>query len=556
MEESLNPVATRDPEPQPEPSASARVLAGLRTLGPTRLAFLGLAALGLLGAFGWILARVAEPEPALLYADLDIDDSAAITSRLEALGVPYQLKGDGAAILVPADRALRLRLALAEEGLPRGGSVGYEIFDSGEVFGTSSFVADVNLKRALEGELARTIGALSGVRAARVHLVLPKRELFRREQIQPSASITLQVIGGRRLATQQVQGIRHLVAAAVPDLEPERVTLVDERGDLLARAGDGTVAGVLPSQAEEYRDAYETRLERRIEDLLERSLGPGRVRAEVTAELDFDQVSTTEETYDPEGQVVRSTQTIEEESALAEQDKDEPVTVAGNLPTENVAGGTGRTNNENTTRAEETVNYEISRTVTNHTRAGGQVRRLSVAVLVDGTSTPDEVGEMVYAARSADEIAQIAILVRSAIGFDAGRGDVVEVINMPFSEPEPIEAGPGWFDLTKNDVFRLSEILALGLVTILLITMVLRPALKQLAAAEPALAGIGHLNPLDGTAAAPALQAPEPEREPARIDLDQVEGLIRADLVHKVGDAVARHPDEVVGIIRTWLHEG
>ena len=551
MEDAPNPVATSDTDAQPTPSAATRLRAGLRALGPTRLAVLGLAAVALLGVFGWAIARVAEPEPALLYTGLAIDDSAAITRRLEALGVPYELEQDGGTILVPADRALRLRLTLAEEGLPRGGSVGYEIFDNGDVFGTSSFVADINLKRALEGELARTIGAIAGVRGARVHLVLPKRELFRRQQIEPTASITLQMAGGRQLVSRQVQGIRHLVAAAVPDLEPERVTVVDERGDLLARAGDDTENGVLPSRAEEYRDAYETRLERRIEELLERSLGPGRVRAEVTAEIDFDQVSTTQETYDPEGQVVRSTQTVEEESELAERDQNDAVTVAGNLPTEDPAGGAARTNNENTTRAEETINYEISRTVTNHTRAGGRVRRLSVAVLVDGTSAPDGSGEVVYSPRPAQEIAQIATLVRSAIGFDADRGDVVEVINMPFSEPPPIETGPAWFDITKHDVFRLSEILALGLVTLLLITMVFRPALKQLQAPEPALAGPGALAQLDPPQEPAALEPPEHER----IDLDHVDGLVRADLVRKVGQAIDAHPDEVAGIIRTWLHE-
>jgi flagellar M-ring protein FliF len=527
------------------------VLAGLRALGPTRLAVLGLAALALLGAFGWALARVAEPEPVLLYTGLAIADSAAITRRLEALGVPYELEQDGGTILVPADRALRLRLTLAEEGLPRGGSVGYEIFDSGDIFGTSSFVADLNLKRALEGELARTIGAIAGVRGARVHLVLPKRELFRREQIEPSASITLQMAGGRQLGSRQVQGIRHLVAAAVPDLEPERVTVVDERGDLLARAGDDTEGGVLPSRAEEYREAYESRLERRIEDLLERSLGPGRVRAEVTAELDFDQVSTTEETFDPEGQVVRSTQTIEEETELAERDQDEAVTVAGNLPTEDAAGGAARTSNENTNRAEETINYEISRTVTNHTRAGGRVRRLSVAVLVDGTSTPDENGELVYAPRPAEEIAQIGTLVRSAIGFDAERGDVVEVINMPFSEPPPIETGAGWLDVTKQDLFRLGEILTLCVVTLLLITMVFRPALKQLQPPVPAIAGAGAIGQLEAPPEPAALEPPEHER----VDLDHVDGLVSADLVRKVGQAIDAHPEEVTGIIRTWLHE-
>jgi flagellar M-ring protein FliF len=196
---------------------------------------LGATALGLLGLFAFLLLRVAEPHLTLLYRELEPEDSAAIVGRLEALGVTFRLQGDGRVVLVPADRALRLRMTLAEEGLPRGGTVGDEIFDQQSALGTTDFLANVNLRRALEGELARTIASLADVRAARVHLVLPRRELFRRQQIEPSASVTLHMYRGRRLDRRQMQAVQHLVAAAVPGLSPAGIALVDHQGTLLAR---------------------------------------------------------------------------------------------------------------------------------------------------------------------------------------------------------------------------------------------------------------------------------------------------------------------------------
>ena len=232
-----------------------------------------------------------------------------------------------------------------------------------------------------KGSCRERSAALKDVKAARVHLVLPKRELFRREKVEPSASVTLRMYGGRRLDQRQVAAIQHLVAASVPGLQPDRITLVDDRGTLLVRGGEIAPGEGLATRAEDYRIAYETRLKNVIEQLLERSLGAGRVHAEVNADMDFDQVTMTEETFDPEGQVVRSTQSIEEESQLSERDRDGNVTVGNNLPNANAGDQDAeRTNDENTVRTEETVNYEISRTVRNHTQVGGRVKRLSVAV--------------------------------------------------------------------------------------------------------------------------------------------------------------------------------
>ena len=567
MNQPLSALPARDHQANADRDAAppaARALSTLRALGPGRLLVLSATALALLAFFAYLVLRAIEPSYTLLYGALELDDSAQIVGRLEAMGVPYRLQGDAEAVLVPADRALRLRMMLAEEGLPRGGSVGNEIFDQTSALGTTNFLANVNLRRALEGELARTIAALADVRSARVHLVLPQRELFRRDQIEPSASVTLRMLGGRRLSRRQVMAVQHLVAAAVPGLVPERITLVDDQGTLLARGGDGALEGALPSQAEELRTLYEERLKRTIEQLLERSLGPGRVHAEVSAELDLDQITTTEETFDPEGQVVRSTQTVEEESQSAERDDNDAVTVGNNLP--NAAAETpesGRAASENTTRTEETINYEISRKVRNQTQVGGRVRRLSVAVLVDGTFTPNEAGEPVYSPRDADELAEIATLVRSAIGFDAARGDLVEVKNMPFSAPPAVDEEASWLQLTKYDLMRLAELAALALVALMLILLVVRPMLRRLLpqAASGAAGGAGEqgLAALPAGASPPALAAPEGQRPATPGDHEGVqldpEARKRAELVMRARGVIDEAPDEAVAIIRSWLHE-
>ncbi|MEM8949770.1 MAG: flagellar basal-body MS-ring/collar protein FliF [Pseudomonadota bacterium] len=443
---------------------------------------LGVTMVGLLGFFAYLTLHIVEPDYGLLYSGLDLEDSAEIVGRLEALGVPYRLHGSGEGIMVPADRVARLRMSMAEEGLPRGGSVGDEIFDQSGALGTTTFLANINQRRALEGELSRTIAALKDVKAARVHLVLPKRELFRREQIEPSASVTLRMYGGRRLDKRQTAAVQHLVAAAVPGLQPDRITLVDDRGTLLVRGGDTALEGGLANQADDYRIAYETRLKNVIEQLLERSLGPGRVHAEVSAEIDLDQVTMMEETFDPDGQVVRSTQSIEEETERSERNEDGAVTVGNNLPNAGVDGdGGGNSNNENSVRTEETVNYEISRTVRNHTQVGGEIKRLSVAVLVGGRQRPAIDGEPpAYDPLNQQELDEITSLVRSAIGFDAERGDLVEVKNMTFAEPDLEEIETSLFDLTKADILRLVELGVLLLLALIAIFLVVRPALSKL----------------------------------------------------------------------------
>ena len=575
---------------EPREGSGASLLATLSKLSPGQILGLGATLVGLLGFFAFLTFRIVEPDYQLLYGGLDLEDSAAIVDRLEALGVPYKLHASGESVLVPSDRITRLRMSMAEEGLPRGGSVGNEIFDETGALGTTTFLANINQRRALEGELSRTIAALNDVKAARVHLVMPKRELFRRDSVEPSASVTLRMYGGRRLDQRQVAAVQHLVAAAVPGLQPDRITLVDDRGTLLVRGGELATEEGLASRAGDYRVAYENRLKRVIEQLLERSLGAGRVHAEVNADMDFDHVTMTEETFDPDGQVVRSTQSIEEESELSERDRDGNVTVGNNLPNTNAGDQDAeRTNNENTVRTEETVNYEISKIVRNHTQVGGRVKRLSVAVLVGGREAPaGDGGQSTYTPLTQEELDEIAGLVRSAVGFDAERGDSVEVKNMPFVQPQLEEIESSLFDLTKNDIFRLIELAVLALLALLAIFLVFRPLLAKLMP-EPVTLNPSMSSPTlaDGSPAAlaaaggdanlPAVLGPDGQpisggtagertsgdgggksSDGAGQDKDgmfEFENKVTRGLIEQVQNVIEARPDDAVAVVRLWMDE-
>jgi flagellar M-ring protein FliF len=495
------------------------VVAGLKGLGPKRLLALGGVGLGLLALLAVLALRAGDPLMAPLYGELEPRDAAAVVATLERQRVPYRLAAGGSQILAPADQVARLRLVLAREGLPAGGGVGWEIFDRGESLTTTPFQQDLNRLRALEGELSRTIRGLAGVRSARVHLVLPRREAFSRERGEAQASVVLAMQGAQRLDREGVQAVLHLVATAVPGLKPQNVSIVDSRGELLARGGQALAgsaqANGLPLGHDELRRAQEMRIGRAVEELLERSLGPGRVRAEATVEMDFDRVQTTEERFDPENQVARSQQSSNEQSRGAEPP---PTTVAGNLPGADPQGSGGGGSQES--RQEETTNFEIGRTTRNTTREHPVIRRLSVAVLVDGVVEPGAEGGGAprWRERTPEELARLATLVRGAVGFDERRGDKVEVVSMRFVEEaasgagEP--AGPFGLPLSAAMLTRLAESGLLALVALLAILLVGRPLVRRISASlQPQAAPAEARAALPGGAGAsesPARPAPGP----------------------------------------------
>ncbi|WP_245986919.1 flagellar basal-body MS-ring/collar protein FliF [Azospirillum thermophilum] len=457
------------------------LLQTLRNLGPARLAAIGGVGLLLIGFFVYLTTRLSSPEMELLYAELQPNEAAAIAKKLEEAKVPFTVDKSGTKITVPADQVGPMRMRMAAQGLPSGGSVGYEIFDKSEGFGATSFMQNINHLRALEGEIARTVQTLNGVQQARVHLVLPKRELFARQQNPATASVFVKLRPGAQLSRENIQAIQQLIAASVPNLDPGRISIVDDKGKLLARGTGTDTPEAMMASAEEKKLAYENRLARTIEDLLGRTLGYGKVRAEVSADLDFDRITTQSEIFDPESQVVRSTQTVNENSESADRDPLQPVTVDQNLPTSQSGNNAGPLSSNKSARNEETINYEISRTTKNHVRETGQVRRLSVAVLVDGTYQLSKEAPPAYQPRSEQEIESIKALVRSAVGLDAVRGDSLEVINMRFWSPEDDIQKPEelFMGLTKDDVFRIAEMVVLGIVAVLIILLVIRPLISR-----------------------------------------------------------------------------
>jgi flagellar M-ring protein FliF len=549
----------------------------LKSMGVMRIGAMAGVTAALFGFFAYIVTGMSEAPMSLLYAGLDAKDSSAIITKLEAAKVPYKLEGDGSTILVASDKMLRLRMDFAGQGMPSGGNVGYEIFDSMDAFGQTSFVQNVNMVRALEGELSRTIRSLDSVDQARVHLVIPKKELFAASTPTPTASVVLRSRSGR-IGAAQVQAIQNLVASAVNGLSPQSVTVVDERGVLLASGHDAGSAAV---QIDDRASSFEERLRQQVENLLTRVVGPGRARVQVSAEMDFAKFTRSSEKFDPDGQVIRSTQSVNQNESDQDKKSENGVSVANALPAAAQSAASpaaGASSVSQSGRTEETVNYEISKTTETQIQEAGMIKRLSVAVVVDGVYTAAASGERTYAPRRAEEMKEIEQLVRSSIGYDEKRGDQIKVTNLRFSEPEKEELVPDekpFLGLEKGDIWKLAQFGGLGALALIMIFFVFRPLVRAFAtpptAPGPAQltmlpsgnsAGASALQPAHGQHALPnspagALPAPMPDAQSAfsMIDISQVDGQVKESSVKKVGEIITKHPEEATAIMRQWLHE-
>ncbi len=538
------------------------VLDVVKRLGPQKLLALGAVTLALMGFFAFIIMRVTAPAMTTLFTDLTLQDSAAVMKELESRGVRYETRYEGATVLVPKDQALRLRMDLAAKGMPQGGGIGYEIFDKSDGLSTTSFVQNVNQLRALEGELARTIRALDRVQNARVHLALPEKQLFQRERKEARASIVLKVRG--ELDPGQVRAIRHLVASAVQGLKPERVSIVDEAGRLLADgAGEANDATVV---AAEKQLAFENRLRRQVEDIVASVVGKGRARVQVSAEMDFNRIQQTQESFDPESRVVRSTQT-RSENTLSNDAREGQVTVNNELPGANGQNGANAAR-EASQKNEETINYEISKTVRTETIEGGRVKRLSVAVLVDGAYQKNG-NQMEYQPRSQEDLDRISALVRSSIGFDQRRGDLLEVVNLRFAEaPEVNEVRDQTFveklfSFSKDDTFRMLELLVLAAVSAFVFVFVIRPLMNTIKGPDkpqtvmvqgPNGQMVAVAAPAGPTGMAAAVAEAPPTATEQLIEMSQFNGAIQARSIEKVGEVASKNPQETVAILRQWIH--
>lgn len=544
------------------------ILTTLKQLGPARLVIMGGVFVGLLLFFVFISMRVSSPSMQLLYGDLSTNDSMAISAVLDQAQISHSNAEDGAEIMVAESDIAKARMLLAQEGLPSGGTMGYELFDQKSGFGTTNFIQNINQVRAMEGELARTIGSLEPVRNARVHLVLPQRELFSRENRDASASVFITLRPGADLKREQIAAIQSLVAAGVPQLKPDGVSLIDSNGNLLARGGEEDIS-LMSMKAEELRLNYERRMTSTVENLIGRIVGYDKVRANVVVDLNFDRISTNEELFDPETQVLRSTQLVEENSTEREPPSAE-VSVQNNLP--GISGELleGDQPTAQSSRVEEVANYEISKTIRNVVREVGEVKKLSIAVLVDGNYTTTEEGDRIYEPRTQEELDKIADLVKSAVGYDASRGDMIEVTNMKFAT---IDTGEDLADDTKlfgferADLLDAAEIITVAIMVILVILLVIQPMVSRILAAEDTGEEDLETELLSGRTN-PALAGPKfgpdgeyqtgmggSESDETMIDMQQVEGKVKASSVKRVEDIVETYPSETVSVLRSWMSQ-
>jgi len=531
----------------------------LKKLGPAKLAALASVGVFMLAFLVFFAARMSASRMEILYTGLDHEQAARVIAELDAQNIRYEVRAGGTEIIAPANQINRLKVQMAGVALGEMAAGGYEIFDRGDSFGTTNFMQQVNLVRALEGELARSIRSINGVQSARVHLVMPRREMFSREQQAPSASVVVRMQDGR-LDGRQALAIQRLVASAVPGMDINSVSIMDTRGVLLTRPFTSPDAMALSSN-EEMRRSHEVRLTQAVQDLLERTVGMGKIRAEVNVDMDFAKVVTNREIFDPDQQVVRSMSTSTETAQSTEQDG--VVTVQQNLPDRMANETTGsRSSSE---RVEETINYEISRETVNQINNSGVIRRLSVAVLVDGNYTVGAHGERVYHPRTTAEMNSLTTLVKTAVGFDAARGDQVSVVNLQFVNLEDsMPAEPRLFlGLQKDEAMRLAEGLGIALVAVFIILLVVRPMIVRAfsnvqEAPVPEELMITHVAPvLTGPGVQTAqLDAPSEDNMEldTLIDIAKVEGRVKASSLRKIGEIVDKHPEEALNIIRAWLH--
>jgi flagellar M-ring protein FliF len=531
----------------------------VKAIGAARFGVMAGVAAALTAFFLYTAGVLTQAPKSILFSGLEARDASAVTSKLDGMSVPYDVK-DGGTILVPADQVTKLRMALAQDNLPAAG-VGYEIFDKSDAFGATAFVQNINHLRALEGELARSIQTIEGIESARVHLVIPERQIFSRDEQSPSASVVLKTRG--QLERGQVQAIQHLVAAAVSALNPDRVAIVDDHGTLLAGGDDKSGPDAMSEGEEQHTTQFEDRLRTRIESIVSSVVGSGHARVQVTADMNYNHTSETSETFDPDSKVVRSTQTVEQTASDTNASNTNAVSVASALP--NQASGNADSTKSASGRTEETTNYEISKTTKTSTVDGGVVKHLSVAVVIDGAKAGD------YKPRTPAEMKQIEALVKSTMGFDATRGDQVQVTSMAFAKldaaagtpaPTPLLGldGAYWFKIIEAAIFAITALL-IGL-------FVMRPLIARMfAPISQAVVQVQNSSPVAGQLPAPAMTAAAPgdaaaqaaamlpaPRE-AMIDISRIDGQVRESAVRKVGEVVQAHPEEALAILRTWLHQ-
>ena len=531
--------------------------ARLITLPPKTKLMAGLGAAALIVVLIAMALTMRQGDYRVLFANVAEKDGGAIVERLTQMNVPYRFAEGSGTIMVPASQVYDLRLKLSAAGLPKGSINGYELLDK-TPFGQTQGQERINVQRALEGELTRTIQSLQSVEAARVHLALPNQNGFFREQQKPSASVVLTLHPGRTLERAQIAGIVHLVSSSVPELSAKAVSVIDGSGTLLSSQDGGSGAQGLDSQQLQYLRDIESGYTKRVVDLLEPVLGRDNLRASVTADVDFSQTEQTAEEYKPnQGQnpaTVRATKNEESNQpgpatpagvpGATSNQPPVPATAPINGAAQQLQGAQGGAGSNASTRRENEVRYEVDRTVRVTRGATGNVRRLNAAVVVNNRVSTDAKGKTVITPLSSDELDKLTALVQQGIGFNKDRGDSVRVINAPFrAEPAPgADESPIWARPWAQDLLRAGAApTALALVALVIVFTLLRPALKAALVPLPQAKGdqlnevVDDANLLPNSAL-PALAAPRSNEK-----LDAARKLAK------------ENPGAVANIVRGWV---
>jgi flagellar M-ring protein FliF len=421
---------------------------------------------------------INQPEYKILFTNLSTEDAGQITARLQEKKIPYQLSPAGDMISVPSEKVSELRLELASSGLPKGGGVGFEIFDT-KSLGVTEFVQQLNYQRALQGELTRTINSLDEIQQSRVHLVIPKKSLFSEDQKKPTASVIVRLKNGRNLSEPQIQGIAHLVSSSIEGMSPRDVMIVDSSGKVLSKVTEGGELAQLSNSQIEYKKNVEKDLTGRITSMLEKVVGDGKAVVRITADLDFRVMEKTEEKFDSEEPAIRSVQRSQEKSGSTSGSAGESsVTATGRQP-----ATPARPAGSNRDKTDETINYEISRTVNKTVMPVGDMKKLSIAVLVDGNYVKNDKGVEEYQPRPEKELTALEDLVKKSAGFDLKRGDQVVVSNVAFKKIDLAGEMPekSWLDKLMPFMF-LARYLVILAVIALAALFVIKPLVGMLVA--------------------------------------------------------------------------
>ncbi len=564
MESKMSAVAEVPLNPLPTPASPnwLQRLAALDRAQRMRLVA-GVALLVAAAVAAVVMGR--QPDYRVLFSNLGDKDGGAVVAQLSQMNVPYKYSEGGGAILIPAERVHDVRLRLATQGLPKGSVAGFELMESNK-FGMTQFQERLNFQRGLEGELTRSIQALSSVQSARVHLALPNQNGFFREQQKPSASVLVSLHPGRILDRAQLAGIVHLVASSVPELAPSAVSVLDDTGKLLSQSPDSAAGAEINAQQLLYVQQLEQQYSRRIMDILEPVVGRDNVKAQVTAEVDFSQTESTSEQFrpnqTPDSSAVRSQQVLESRGSSTKTATGVPGAVANQPPAPSAApinganpapnAGGQQGTEEQTNKRESTTNYEVDKTVKVVRGSTGAVKRLSAAVVVNYQSAEDK-GKTVTKALTPEQIEQMTALVRETIGFNRERGDSVNLMNTPFqvtavpTTDTPLWKQPEVVDLAKTFAWPVGAVLFAALVLMGLVRPALKGSAPAKATAAKPVAG-GQLDALEAeTPERPALAAPSRKDEvlpatPEQLRLEDARVLAK------------ENPVAVANILKTWLN--